>query len=41
MHKLAGGDITKLGQVTKTNLYECLTWLTYEDEIEEIKNNKI
>ena len=35
LHRLTGGDITKLETITKTSEFECLTWLTYEEEIKE------
>tara|TARA_R110002049_G_scaffold285258_2_gene466080 strand:- start:1421 stop:1594 length:174 start_codon:yes stop_codon:yes gene_type:complete len=35
LHRLTGGDITKLETITRTSLFECLTWLTYEEEIKE------
>ena len=35
LHRLTGGDITKLETITKSSLFECLTWLTYEEEIKE------
>ena len=41
IHRLTGGDITKLNIITNTALYECLTWLTYESELELQKNNTI
>tara|TARA_R110002050_G_scaffold554_3_gene4038 strand:+ start:847 stop:1104 length:258 start_codon:yes stop_codon:yes gene_type:complete len=33
LHRLTGGDITKLETITKKSLYESLTWLTYEEEV--------
>ena len=38
MHRLTNGDITKLEVITKTSLFECLTWLTYETELQEQTN---
>ena len=35
LHRLTGGDITKLETITKASLFECLTWLTYEEEMKE------
>ena len=40
MYRLTNGDITKLERITKTSLYECLTWLTYETELQEQQNFK-
>ena len=40
MYRLTNGDITKLETITKTSLYECLTWLTYETELQEQQNFK-
>ena len=39
IYKLTGGEIINLSKITNTSLYECLTWLTYEAELEEQKNN--
>ena len=39
MHRLCNQDISKLESITKTNLLECLTWLTYETDLNE--NNKV
>ena len=33
MYKLAKEDITKLEAITKLNLLECLTWLSYEVDL--------
>ncbi len=33
MHRLAKEDISKLESITKLNLLECLTWLTYEIDL--------
>ena len=34
-------DITKLNKITNTSLYECLTWLTYESELDLQQNNTL
>ena len=34
LHRLCGEDISKLEAVTKINLFEALTWLTYETDLE-------
>ncbi len=34
MYRLANGNIINLEKVTKTNLFECLTWLSYETDLE-------
>ena len=39
MHRLCNQDISKLESITKINLLECLTWLTYETDLNE--NNKV
>jgi len=39
MHRLTDGKITNLDAVTKLNLLECLTWLTYETDLES--QNKV
>mgnify|MGYP003632312423 CR=1 FL=1 len=33
MHRLCNQDISKLDAVTKLNLLECLTWLSYETDL--------
>ena len=40
MYRLTNGDISKLGAITEMNLYECLTWLTYEVDLNETKKVK-
>tara|TARA_R100001129_G_C5213083_1_gene217309 strand:- start:324 stop:461 length:138 start_codon:yes stop_codon:yes gene_type:complete len=33
MHRLCNQDISKLSTITKLKLLECLTWLTYEIDL--------
>jgi hypothetical protein len=33
MHRLCNQDISKLESITKLNLLECLTWLSYETDL--------
>jgi len=33
MHRLCNEDISKLDSITKLNLLECLTWLSYETDL--------
>jgi hypothetical protein len=33
MHRLCNQDISKLEKITKLNLLECLTWLSYETDL--------
>ncbi len=33
MHRLCNQDISKLDGITKLGLNECLTWLSYETEL--------
>ena len=33
MHRLCGEDISKLESITKLSLLECLTWLSYETDL--------
>ena len=40
MYRLTNGDISKLSTITNMNLYECLTWLTYEVDLNETKKVK-
>jgi len=34
MYRLTNADISKLEQITKLNLLEALTWLSYETDLE-------
>ena len=40
MHRLCNMDISKLEKITKLNLLECLTWLSYETDLNESKQVK-
>ena len=33
MHSLCNQDISKLDAITKLNLLECLTWLSFETDL--------
>ena len=33
MYRLTNADISKLETITRLNLLECLTWLTYETDL--------
>ena len=33
MHRLCNQDISKLETITKISLLECLTWLSYETDL--------
>tara|TARA_R110002050_G_scaffold132860_1_gene255080 strand:- start:469 stop:714 length:246 start_codon:yes stop_codon:yes gene_type:complete len=37
MYRLTNGEIVNLERITKLSLYECLTWLSYEVDLNEIK----
>ena len=37
MHRLCNQDISNLDKVSKLNLLECLTWLSYETDLNERK----
>ena len=39
MYRLTGGEIVNLNAITKLNLLEALTWLTYETDLES--QNKV
>ena len=39
MYRLTGGEIVHLEKITKLSLLECLTWLSYETDLES--QNKI
>jgi|TARA_R110000824_G_scaffold151995_1_gene323097 hypothetical protein len=34
MYRLTNADISKLEAITKLGLLECLTWLSYETDLE-------
>ena len=40
MHRLCNMDISKLEKITRLNLLECLTWLSYETDLNESKQVK-
>jgi hypothetical protein len=33
MHRLCNQDISRLEKITRLNLLECLTWLSYETDL--------
>ena len=39
MYRLTNADISKLEQITKLNLLEAFTWLSYETDLES--QNKV
>jgi len=39
MYRLTNADISKLDAITKLNLLECLTWLSYETDLQS--QNKV
>tara|TARA_R100000458_G_C8096068_1_gene124736 strand:+ start:266 stop:403 length:138 start_codon:yes stop_codon:yes gene_type:complete len=41
MYRLSGGDISKLETITKINVLEAFTWLSYETDLESMKRVKI
>lgn len=41
MYRLCNSDISKLEQITKLNLMECFTWLSYETDLESTTKVKI
>ena len=41
MYRLSNGEIVNLERISKLNLLECLTWLTYETDLMESKNVKL
>lgn len=41
MYRLTDGKITNLEKVAKLELLECLTWLTYEADMQEQNNVKL
>jgi hypothetical protein len=38
MYRLTNGEIINLERITNLSLYECLTWLTYEADLNETKS---
>ncbi len=41
MYRLANGSIINLDKVTKVNLLEALTWLSYETDLQSQNNVKL
>jgi hypothetical protein len=41
MHRLCNQDISRLDAITKLNLLECLTWLSYETDLNLSKQVQI
>ena len=41
MYRLANGNIINLDKVTKVNLLEALTWLSYETDLQSQNNVKL
>ena len=41
MHRLCNQDISKLDAITRLNLLECLTWLSYETDLNTQNKVKI
>ena len=41
IYKLTEGKIINLNKIINTSLYECLTWLTYETELEQQKSKSL
>lgn len=37
MHRLCNQNISNLERITKLSLLECLTWLSYETDLNETK----
>jgi len=38
MYRLTNGEIINLEKITNLSLYECLTWLTYETDLNLTKS---
>ena len=38
MYRLCSGDISKLETIAKINVLEAFTWLSYETDLESLKN---
>tara|TARA_R100001594_G_scaffold17746_3_gene35894 strand:+ start:454 stop:594 length:141 start_codon:yes stop_codon:yes gene_type:complete len=41
MYRLTNGEIVNLEKITKLNLLECLTWLSYETDLNITKQVNI
>ena len=41
MYRLSGGDISKLETITKINVLEAFTWLSYETDLGSTKQVNI
>jgi hypothetical protein len=41
MYRLTNGNIKDLHKITSLNLLECLTWLSYEADLQENERNKL
>ena len=41
MYRLCDGDISKLETITKLNVLEAFTWLSYETDLASLKKVKI
>tara|TARA_R100000963_G_C4632721_1_gene97417 strand:- start:576 stop:716 length:141 start_codon:yes stop_codon:yes gene_type:complete len=41
MYRLTDGKIVNLDKITRLNLLECLTWLSYEADLQEQERAKI
>ena len=37
MYRLTNGEIVNLGRITELSLLECLTWLSYETDLNDSK----
>ncbi len=41
MYRLTNGEIVNLERITELQLLECLTWLSYETDLEERKQAQL
>tara|TARA_R110002074_G_C12084334_1_gene623238 strand:+ start:89 stop:349 length:261 start_codon:yes stop_codon:yes gene_type:complete len=41
MYRLTNGNIVNLDKITRLNLLECLTWLSYETDLQDNEQNKL
>ena len=41
MYRLTNGEIVNLERITNLSLLECLTWLSYETDLNESQKNKL
>ena len=41
MYRLTNGEIVNLERISRVNLLECLTWLSYETDLNETRRTQL